>query len=103
MPDVVEGEDGMARCFGSEGDPMRSYHDLEWGRPVADDRRLFEKLSREGFLSGLSWLTILRKRENFRRAFRSLLIAVASGLVDCTICRESGVGRLAGSGSNRQT
>ena len=50
---------------------MRSYHDLEWGRPVADDRRLFEKLSLEGFLSGLSWLTILRKRENFRRAFRS--------------------------------
>ena len=50
---------------------MRSYHDLEWGRPVADDRRLFEKLSLEAFLSGLSWLTILRKRENFRRAFRS--------------------------------
>src|SRR5436309_2329290 len=61
----------MARCFGSEGDAMRSYHDLEWGRPVADDRRLFEKLSLEGFLSGLSWLTILRKRESFRRAFRS--------------------------------
>jgi DNA-3-methyladenine glycosylase I len=71
VPDVVGGEDGMARCFGSEGEPMRSYHDLEWGRPVADDRRLFEKLSLEGFLSGLSWLTILRKRENFRRAFRS--------------------------------
>jgi DNA-3-methyladenine glycosylase I len=71
VPDVVEGEDGMARCFGSEGDPMRSYHDVEWGRPVADDRRLFEKLSLEGFLSGLSWLTILRKRENFCRAFRS--------------------------------
>jgi DNA-3-methyladenine glycosylase I len=74
VPDVVESEDGMARCFGSEGDPMRSYHDLEWGRPVADDRRLFEKLSLEGFLSGLSWLTILRKRENFRRAFRSFEI-----------------------------
>ena len=42
---------------------------MEWGRPVADDRRLFEKLSLEGFMSGLSWLTILRKRENFRRAF----------------------------------
>ena len=50
---------------------MRSYHDLEWGRPEAADRRLFEKLSLEGFVSGLSWLTILRKRENFRRAFRS--------------------------------
>jgi DNA-3-methyladenine glycosylase I len=69
--DVIEGEDGMARCFGSQGDPMLSYHDLEWGRPVADDRQLFEKLSLEGFLSGLSWLSILRKRDNFRRAFRS--------------------------------
>jgi DNA-3-methyladenine glycosylase I len=45
------------------------YHDLEWGRPVDDDRRLFEKLALEGFMSGLSWLTILRKRENFRVAF----------------------------------
>jgi DNA-3-methyladenine glycosylase I len=48
---------------------MRRYHDTEWGRPVSDDRRLFEKLSLEGFMSGLSWLTILRKRENFRAAF----------------------------------
>jgi DNA-3-methyladenine glycosylase I len=71
VPDVVEGRDGVVRCFGSEGEPTRSYHDLEWGRPVADDRRLFEKLSLEGFQSGLSWLTILRKRENFRRAFTS--------------------------------
>jgi DNA-3-methyladenine glycosylase I len=70
MNGVVIGDDGVARCFGSE-EPMRSYHDLEWGRPVADDRQLFEKLSLEGFLSGLSWLTILRKRENFRRAFKS--------------------------------
>ena len=45
------------------------YHDEEWGRPVADDRRLFEKICLEGFQSGLSWITILRKRENFRRAF----------------------------------
>lgn len=47
------------------------YHDTEWGHPVKDDRRLFEKLCLEGFQSGLSWLTILRKRENFRRAFAS--------------------------------
>jgi DNA-3-methyladenine glycosylase I len=54
------------------GDPIyESYHDLEWGRPVADDRRLFEKLTLEGFQSGLSWLTILKKRDNFRRAFKS--------------------------------
>jgi DNA-3-methyladenine glycosylase I len=72
MPDVVVGEDGVARCWWGAGDRLyRSYHDLEWGRPVADDNRLFEKLCLEGFQSGLSWLTILRKRENFRRAFKS--------------------------------
>ena len=49
--------------------PRVAYHDDEWGRPVVDDRRLLEKLSLEGFQSGLSWMTILRKRENFRRAF----------------------------------
>ncbi|MDQ4095390.1 MAG: DNA-3-methyladenine glycosylase I [Actinomycetota bacterium] len=63
--------DGVARCWWCGDDSLyRAYHDEEWGRPVADDRRLFEKLSLEGFQSGLSWLTILRKRENFRRAFR---------------------------------
>jgi DNA-3-methyladenine glycosylase I len=71
VSDVVVSDDGVIRCFGSDGDPMRSYHDLEWGRPVADDRRLFEKLSLEGFQAGLSWNTILRKRENFRLAFKS--------------------------------
>ena len=65
------GEDGVTRCSWGAGDPLRSYHDLEWGRPVSDDNRLFEKLCLEGFQSGLSWLTILRKRENFRRAFKS--------------------------------
>ena len=70
--DVRAGDDGVTRCRWSLGEPIyESYHDLEWGRPVADDRRLFEKISLEGFQSGLSWLTILRKRENFRRAFRS--------------------------------
>jgi DNA-3-methyladenine glycosylase I len=72
MPEVVVGEDGVPRCWWGAGDGLyRSYHDLEWGRPVADDNRLFEKLCLEGFQSGLSWLTILRKRENFRRAFKS--------------------------------
>ena len=67
---VVRGEDGTARCSwaGSHVDYL-AYHDHEWGRPVRDDVRLFEKLCLEGFQSGLSWLTILRKRENFRRAF----------------------------------
>jgi DNA-3-methyladenine glycosylase I len=67
---VVRGEDGVARCFwGSTPPEYQAYHDAEWGFPVDDDRRLFEKLVLEGFQSGLSWLTILRKRENFRQAF----------------------------------
>lgn len=62
--------DGVARCRWATSDPLYlAYHDDEWGRPVADDVRLFEKLVLEGFQSGLSWLTILKKRENFRRAF----------------------------------
>lgn len=72
MSGVVRGDDGIDRCWWCSGDPLyESYHDSEWGRPVSDDVRLFEKLSLEGFQSGLSWLTILRKRESFRRAFRS--------------------------------
>ena len=58
------------RCWWCGTDPLYiRYHDREWGRPVTDDRRLFEKICLEGFQAGLSWLTILRKRENFRRAF----------------------------------
>ena len=67
---IVRGEDGVRRCSWADSAPeYRAYHDREWGFPVADDVRLFEKLSLEGFQAGLSWLTILRKRENFRRAF----------------------------------
>jgi DNA-3-methyladenine glycosylase I len=67
---LIRGEDGVVRCFWGDSAPeYRAYHDSEWGLPVADDRRLFEKLCLEGFQSGLSWLTILRKREAFRRAF----------------------------------
>lgn len=61
---------GRPGCWWAGSDPdYRRYHDEEWGRPVTDDVRLFEKLCLEGFQAGLSWLTILRKRENFRRAF----------------------------------
>ena len=68
---LVRGEDGVVRCFWGASHPAYvRYHDEEWGFPVADDRRLFEKLCLEGFQSGLSWLTILRKRESFRAAFR---------------------------------
>jgi DNA-3-methyladenine glycosylase I len=69
---VVTAGDGVARCWWCAGDPLyERYHDVEWGRPAAGDRELFEKICLEGFQSGLSWLTILRKRENFRRAFKS--------------------------------
>jgi DNA-3-methyladenine glycosylase I len=62
----------VARCWWCLEDALYlDYHDVEWGRPVDDDRRLFEKLCLEGFQAGLSWLTILRKRESFRSAFRS--------------------------------
>ena len=67
---LIRGEDGLDRCFWHGGlEDYRRYHDEEWGRPVTDDIRLFEKICLEGFQSGLSWLTILRKRENFRAAF----------------------------------
>ncbi len=60
----------IRRCFWVDGSELYdAYHDHEWGRPVTDDVRLFEKISLEGFQAGLSWLTILRKRENFRAAF----------------------------------
>jgi DNA-3-methyladenine glycosylase I len=67
---LIEGADGVVRCgwCGEHADYL-AYHDEEWGRPVGDDRRLFEKLSLEGFQAGLSWLTILRKRERFREVF----------------------------------
>jgi DNA-3-methyladenine glycosylase I len=61
----------MKRCWWPGEDELYvRYHDTEWGRPVTEDRRLFEKICLEGFQSGLSWLTILRKRENFRKAFK---------------------------------
>ena len=67
---LVRGDDGLARCWWGASTPdYAAYHDEEWGWPVHDDVRLFEKICLEGFQSGLSWLTILRKRENFRKAF----------------------------------
>jgi DNA-3-methyladenine glycosylase I len=67
---IVRGDDGVVRCSWGDGDPLyRRYHDREWGVPVRDGRRLFEKVCLEGFQSGLSWLIILRKRPAFRQAF----------------------------------
>jgi len=67
---AILGEDGLARCpWGVSAPDYVAYHDEEWGRPVRDDRGLYERLCLEAFQSGLSWLTILRKREGFRAAF----------------------------------
>jgi DNA-3-methyladenine glycosylase I len=67
---LAAGSDGATRCFWCAGDPLyEAYHDGEWGFPVRDDVRLFEKICLEGFQAGLAWITILRKREAFRRAF----------------------------------
>lgn len=72
MPDknLIIGEDKKQRCWwcGTDEEYVR-YHDTEWGHPVHDDTRLFEKICLEGFQAGLSWITILRKRENFRASF----------------------------------
>ncbi|MCO6413773.1 MAG: DNA-3-methyladenine glycosylase I [Thiogranum sp.] len=70
MNTTITGPDGQPRCRWCDAAPeFLHYHDTEWGFPVSDDRRLFEKLCLEGFQSGLSWRTILAKRENFRTAF----------------------------------
>jgi DNA-3-methyladenine glycosylase I len=97
---IVVGEDAVARCFWCVGtDDYVRYHDTEWGFPVADDTRLFEKLCLEGFQSGLSWLTILRKREGFRRAFAGFDVHAVAGfdagdverlLQDASIVRHRG-------------
>ncbi|MBP2158877.1 MULTISPECIES: DNA-3-methyladenine glycosylase I [Asticcacaulis] len=72
MSQTLPGPDGRPRCRWCVGTPeYLAYHDTEWGFPVRDDRRLFEKLCLEGFQSGLSWRTILTKRENFRAAFHN--------------------------------
>jgi DNA-3-methyladenine glycosylase I len=70
VPDLVIGDDGLTRCgWGASTPDYRAYHDDEWGRPVRDSAALFEKITLEAFQSGLSWITILRKRDNFRAAF----------------------------------
>lgn len=85
---LVEGSDGVRRCFWCTGDPLyRAYHDDEWGRPSADDRVLFEKLCLEVFQAGLSWLTILKKRQGFRRAFAGFDPARVAGFGEAETAR----------------
>jgi len=79
VDDLIVGEDGRARCGWCGTDPLYvAYHDDEWGRPVHDDQRLFEKLCLEGFQAGLAWITILRKRPAFRAAFAGFAIDVVA-------------------------
>jgi DNA-3-methyladenine glycosylase I len=77
---LAKGSDGRRRCWwGASTHDYERYHDEEWGRPVRDDRGLYERMVLEGFQSGLSWLTILRKRENFRAAFADFDIEAVAG------------------------
>src|SRR5919109_1010104 len=86
--DLLTGADGRARCAWATSAPEYvAYHDGEWGRPVHDDVRLFEKLCLEGFQAGLSWLTILRKREAFRRAFAGFDPPTVAGFGEADVAR----------------
>ncbi|OBH21293.1 DNA-3-methyladenine glycosylase I [Mycolicibacter terrae] len=81
-------EDGLVRCGWSDGSALyRDYHDQEWGRPVRDATALFERISLEAFQSGLSWLVILRKRENFRRAFADFDVETVARFTDADVAR----------------
>ncbi|WP_282151147.1 DNA-3-methyladenine glycosylase I [Ruegeria atlantica] len=83
MVDTVLGPDGKPRCAWCQAAPeFFDYHDQEWGYPVGDDQRLFEKLCLESFQSGLSWRTILSKRENFRKAFKAFDINTVAAFDD---------------------
>ena len=85
---LLVGSDGVTRCWWCGDDPFYiQYHDDEWGHAVTDEVRLFEKLCLEGFQSGLSWLTILRKRENFRAAFAGFDIGRVAAFDDGDVQR----------------
>jgi len=85
---VVLGEDGLARCpWGSRPGVLRDYHDTEWGVPADGERAYFERLSLEAFQAGLSWLTILNKRERFREVFHDFDVDRVSAMTDADVER----------------
>ncbi|HET9169080.1 MAG TPA: DNA-3-methyladenine glycosylase I [Actinospica sp.] len=85
---VTIGADGLARCPWAGSDPLYlGYHDTEWGRRLRGENELFERISLEAFQSGLSWITILRKRENFRAAFAGFEIAKVAEFGDADVAR----------------
>jgi DNA-3-methyladenine glycosylase I len=91
LSDLVVGDDGRARCrWGASTPDYVAYHDEEWGRPVRDADALYERLCLEAFQSGLSWLTILRKRDAFRRAFAGFRIAAVAEFGDDDVERLMG-------------
>jgi DNA-3-methyladenine glycosylase I len=88
VTDLVTGGDGLARCaWGTSTPDYAAYHDDEWGRPLHDDDALYERLTLEAFQSGLSWLTILRKRESFRAAFDGFHIETVACYGDADVAR----------------
>jgi len=87
-PGIAEGPDGKPRCWWALGTPdYVDYHDSEWGRPLHGESELYERLTLEAFQSGLSWLTILRKRENFRQAFDGFDIERVAAYGDKDVAR----------------
>jgi DNA-3-methyladenine glycosylase I len=86
-PGAVAGPDGKLRCPWGTGADYLAYHDEEWGRPLRGDQGIFERLCLEAFQSGLSWLTILRKRENFRKAFAGFDIPAVAAFTDTDVAR----------------
>lgn len=91
MTDLVIGADGRARCgWGASTPDYATYHDEEWGQPVRGDDALYERLTLEAFQSGLSWLTILRKRPAFRAAFDQFDIATVAGYGPAEVTRLMG-------------
>lgn len=88
MIEIIVGDDGIPRCsWGDSPEIYRKYHDEEWGHPVDSDRTLFEKLCLEGFQAGLSWLTILKRREGFRSAFHNFDIDRVAEMTEADVER----------------
>ena len=112
IPDIAPPLDSLPRCPWAGDDALyRQYHDTEWGRPVTSDARLFEKICLEGFQSGLSWITILRKRERFRVVFHGFDIGKVAAMTEAdieTLLQDAGIirhrGKIAATINNaRQT
>ena len=88
VQDLVTGDDGLARCgWAGNGGDYAAYHDTEWGRTLHGDDAMFERLSLEGFQAGLAWITVLRKREAFRKAFHDFHIDAVAALTEADVER----------------